>query len=177
MLSPAKRAGVIAAAVLGVVGSAPHASAAVDPLAVKFTNQRSALCIRLQDGALIGDCFGTSGEMNWTLVPIDTAPVEYRYIRSNFNGSCPAVSGSTLTLSSAGCTSGSGTARMWQIVRYEPGAPPAGMAGVRMESIVGRKCMDTDAANDWAIVPGTCSNTSTSQQWNIPLDKFNALFG
>ncbi|MFE3602632.1 hypothetical protein ACFXP3_22815 [Streptomyces sp. NPDC059096] len=177
MLSRVKRAGVVAAAVLGVVVTAPHASAAADPPAVKFTNQRSTLCIRLQDGALISDCYGTSGEMNWTLVPIATAPVEYRYIRSNFNGSCPAVADGVLTMASAGCTPGSGTTRMWQIVRYEPGTPPAGMAGVRMESIVGRKCMDTDPAKDWAIVASTCSNTATSQQWNIPLASFDALFG
>ncbi|MFJ7999740.1 hypothetical protein ACIQ7D_21785 [Streptomyces sp. NPDC096310] len=58
-----------------------------------------------------------------------------------------------------------------------PGTPPAGMAGVRMESIVGGTCMDTDAADNWAIVASACGNAATSQPWNTPLVSFNALFG
>ncbi|WP_030739961.1 hypothetical protein [Streptomyces sp. NRRL F-5135] len=172
MPSPITRPGaVLAASLATVLLTAPGASAAEPPPA-KFTNQQSKLCIRLQDNQLISDCYGTSREMTWTLVAPHLAPVEYRYMRSRFNSGCPWVDGTTITLTP--CTDG--TQQVWVMVRYEPQAPPAGMAGLRLQSLNTRKCLDTDAARDWAIVPNTCSNFSTSQQWNIPLDAFNAIF-
>ncbi|AXG81728.1 RICIN domain-containing protein [Streptomyces paludis] len=169
-----KRSAMILAALLGVaVANAPGASAAADGT-VRFTNQQNVACIRGAAFGLNTDCFGPAAEMNWTLRQIPTAPVEYRYIQSNFGRGCWTDDDSVFYLSA--CNYGGLPGRqIWSIVRYQPGPPPSGMAGVRLENVVTNKCMDTDATGS-TLVRNNCSNSSRTQQWNIPLAAFNAMF-
>ncbi|MFJ8000701.1 hypothetical protein ACIQ7D_26820 [Streptomyces sp. NPDC096310] len=182
-MSRITRAGAALAVLFGILFSlapaasaAPGAARALDPSWAMIKNQQSGLCIRLQDAKVISDCFGPQSEMYWIFThPVAGAPTEYRHIKAASWAPDTCVATDRTVINTVGCYTPT-LNPMWVVVRYEPAAPPAGMVGLRMENLNTRVCLDTRSANNWQIYPNACSQTSASQQWNIPLDVYNRLF-